>query len=148
MEITHERVREIFKGLRVQQLASYYESIKDEVTEPLPALTRLLDQVRVMEKAEWREKRDGFADEIAAAVAGIDAAKADKVCDQVVALLSKARGLSSAEYTMKKADLEKEAATIVGEIGPDELLRRHAERAIAEMLSNPRLEAVIKLKVK
>jgi hypothetical protein len=143
-----EKTREVFKALRVHQLASYYESIKDDVTEPLPHLVQLLDQVRVMDKAEWREKRDGFADDIANSVAGIDAAKGEKVGDLVVALLSKARALSAADFTMKKADLEKEAATIVGEIGPDELLRHQAERAIAEMLSNPRLEAVIKLKVK
>jgi hypothetical protein len=62
--------------------------------------------------------------------------------------LSKARSLSEAEFKAKKEDLEKEARALVGDVGPDDLLRYHVQRNLAELLSNPRLETAIKAKLK
>jgi hypothetical protein len=143
-----KRTPEVLKLLKADQLAAYYSSVSEELVEPLPRLTEALVQVRSLEKAEWRDKRDEIADEIAWAVAGVDAAKAEPISDKVVALLSKARSLSQEEFQAKKAELEKEAKALVGDVGGDELLRHHAEHTIADLLSNPRLAAAIKAKLK
>ncbi len=142
------RTPEVLKSLKVVQLAAYYTSAAEDLVEPLPQLLESLEQVRGLAKAEWRDKRDEIADEIAWSVAGVDTARAEAISDKVVSLLSKARSLSKEEFKAKKADLEKEAKALVGDVGPDELLRHHAERTIADMLSNPRLEAAIKAKLK
>jgi len=142
------RTPEVLKSLKVVQLAAYYSSVSEDLVEPLPQLTAALEQVRGLPRAEWREKRDEIADEVAWAVAGVDAARTETISDKVVALLSKARSLGKEEFKAQKAELEKEAKALVGDVGPDELLRHNAERAIADMLSNPRLEAAIKAKLK
>ena len=70
-------------------------------------------------------------------LAGADADRAEKVSDRVVALLSKARGLTADEFKAQKADLEKAAAEIAGSAGPDEVLRNRAEHALAELPARP-----------
>jgi hypothetical protein len=143
-----KRTPEIIKSFKAAQLAAYYGFLADEVEEPLDQLTKALAEVRGLEKKEWTDKRDEIAGDMAWAVAGLDAAKSEKVSDKVVALLSKARALSNADFKAKKANLAKEAKTIVGEVEPDTLLRHYAERTVADMLSNPRLEAAIKARLK
>jgi hypothetical protein len=138
-----KRAPEIFKSFSVSQLAGYYGAIADDVQEPGDQLTAALTSVRGLEDKEWTNKRDDIAEEVAWSVGGLDVVKADKIRDKVVVLLSKAHSLDQDEFKSKKADLEKEAKAIVGDIGADTLLRHHAERGLAEMLSNPRLEAAV-----
>jgi hypothetical protein len=143
-----KRAPEVIKGLTVQQLASYYGSIADDVQEPLTQLTGALESVRGLEGKEWTDKRDEVADEVAWSVAGLDVTKADKIRDKVVVLLTKAHSLEQDDFKAKKADLVKEATTLAGDVGPDTLLRHHAEHTVADLLSNPRLEAAIKARLK
>jgi len=138
-----KRAPEVFKSFSVSQLAAYYGSIADDVQEPAEQLTAALNAVRGLEDKEWTGKRDDIAEEVAWSVGGLDVAKADKVRDKVVVLLSKAHSLDPDEFKAKKAELEKEAKTIAGDVGADTLLRHYTERTVAEMLSNPRLDAAV-----
>jgi len=143
-----KRTPEIIKSLTVTQLATYYGSIAEDVHDPVAQLTEALEEVRGLEKKEWTDKRDEIADDVAWAVAGTDATASDKVRDKVTALLGKTHELSKDDFKAKKADLEKEAKAIAGDVGPDTLLRHYAEHSVADMLSNPRLEVAVKARMK
>jgi hypothetical protein len=142
------RAPEVFRTFKASELASYYGAVANEVLDPLLHLTTSLRVVRGLEKDEWRDRRDAIADEVAWLVAGADAAKWEKVSDQTVALLSKARSLSDEEFKAQEKELEKSAKAIAGAVGPDAVLRHYAERELAELLSNPRLAAAIKARQK
>lgn len=143
-----KRAPEVLMRFSVSQLADCYGAIANDLQEPEMQLTGALSAVRGLEDKEWTNKRDEIADEIAWSVAGLDVTKADKIRDKVVVLLSKAHALDADEFKAKKAELEKEAKALVGEIGPDTLLRHDLEHILADMLSNPRLEAAINSRLK
>ena len=109
------------------------------ITDPRERLVKALTAVRNLKPDEWKEQRDEIADDVAAALAGANADKADKATDRVVALLSKVHGLSAKEFEGQKADLEKAVDEIVAGVGPEEVVKNRAEHALAELLSNPRL---------
>ena len=93
-----------------------------------------IDKVRKLSSEEWREQRDGMLDEISHPLAGLDTARTGRINDQILALLSKVRLLGDDELKAQRADLEKAARQIVGEVGPFEVLRHLAERSFAEQL--------------
>jgi hypothetical protein len=146
--MARKRVPEVMKLLTADQLESFYSSEAEDAPEPLAHLTKWLSEVRGLEKKAWLAKRDDIADNIAWAVAGLDATKGDKINKKVVALLNKARALSEEDFKTKNAALETEAKSLVGAIELKDALRHHAEHRIAEMLSNPRLAAAIQAKLK
>ena len=143
-----KRAPEVFRTFKASELASYYGAVANEVLDPLLHLTTSLRVVRGLEKDEWHDRRDAIADEVAWLVAGADLAKWEKVSDQTVALLSKARSLSDEEFKAQQKELETSAKAIAGEAGPDAVLRHYAERELAELLSNPRLAAALKARQK
>ena len=81
-------------------------------------------------------------------LAGTDADRAGRVADQAVALLSKARSLTDQEFKAQRDELEKAAREVASQATPDEVLRHVAERALAQLLSNPRLESALKARLK
>lgn len=143
-----QRAPEVFKTFKPAQLAMYYGSVADDMHDPLLLLTESLQTVRGMEKDEWRGKRDEIADEVAWLTVGPDLEKWEKVSDRTVSLLSKARSLTDAEFKAHRADLEKAAKEIVGTVGPDVVLRHFVEETLSDLLSNPRLEAAAKARLK
>jgi hypothetical protein len=142
-----KRVPEVLRQLKLAQLVAYLAYVDEEVIDPLDRLLDALGSVRGLKPAEWKEKRDEVAEEVAWLVAGVDAEGADRVTDQVVALLSKARDLGDAEFKARRADLEKEARKIRGDMPPGRVLQHVVERALAEMLSNPRLGAALEARL-
>ena len=104
--------------------------------------------MRSLSRDEWRSRRDELADEVAWLSAGPVATKWDNVADRVVSLLSTARALSNEEFKAQHVNLEKTAKDIVGPVGPDGVLRNRVEWLLSELLSNPRLEAAAKLRLK
>jgi hypothetical protein len=143
-----KRTPEIIKNLSVSQLAAYYNAVVEEVKDPREVLATALVEVRGYDRKEWTEKRDEIADNVAWAVAGLDATKSENVNDKVIALLSKARSLNDTEFKKERSTLEKDAKTLVGEVGPDILLLHYVERTVADMLSNPRLGESVKARLK
>lgn len=142
-----QRVPEVFKQLKPAQVAAYYSRQADDVGDPLDDLVALLDDVRELKPDEWKEQRDETAEEIAWLVAGVDAVKGEKVYNDVLSLTKQAREATDEEYKAKKPDLEKKARAVVGDISPDQVLRHHLERTLAELLSNPCLEDALKARL-
>jgi hypothetical protein len=143
-----KRAPEVFKTYKASSLAAYYGTVAASVPDPVDHLTSSLRSVRGLEKDEWRDRRDALGEEIAWLVAGADLAKWEKASDKTVALLSKARSLSDEEFKAQEKELMKAAKEVVGDVGPDAVLRHYAERELAELLSNPRLAAALKARMK
>jgi hypothetical protein len=147
-DAARKRARDAFRLLKPGQLAIYVGQIAEDVQDPFDQLKDGLEIVRRLKGAEWREKREEIADNVSHAVAGVDADKGEQVNDAVLAWLIRGRRLGEKEFEAKRGDLEKEARDIVGNLRPDEVLRNRVEFALAELLSNPRLSAVLERRLK
>ncbi len=62
--------------------------------------------------------------------------------------MNKAKGLTDDQFRDQKADLEKEVEKIIGDIGPERVLRNRVEHTLAELLSNPRSRRRLELRLK
>ena len=91
-----------------------------------------------MNEEDWKDQRGEIADAISQAAVGLDEAKAKRISAQIAALLTRARGLSKAEFQKQVRDLEAAAQKVVGDISPEVVLRNHLELDLAALLSNPR----------
>jgi hypothetical protein len=147
-DAARKRASEAFRLLKAGQLAMYVGQIAEDVQDPFDQLMDGLEIVRRLKGAEWREKREEIADNVSHAVAGVDADKGEQVNDTVLAWLIRGRRLGEKEFDAKRGELEKEAREIVSNIRPDEVLRNRVEFALAELLSNPRLPAVLERRLK
>jgi hypothetical protein len=142
-DAARKHAAELAHQLRTQQVASYIASVAEQTVDPRDHLVDLLDEVRKLDLAEWKEQKRELSEEIAKLVAGTDAKKNEAVQEKVLDLLSRARSMKAEDYKTQRADLEKTAQEIVGDIGPTDVLRNVLEWGLAELLSNPRLEAAL-----
>jgi hypothetical protein len=142
------RAPDVFKKIRPPQLATYLGFLAEEVIDPLEVLLSTMKDIRGIKDDDWKDRRDDLADELGWLLGGVDEKKSKKVGEAVVALLGKTKTLSDDDYPAKKAELEKEAEKLVGEIGPERVLRNRVERTLAELLSNPRLGPALELRLK
>ncbi len=143
-----KRAPEVFKKMRPSQLASYLGFLAEDVVDPMDVLMSTMKDVRGINNEDWKDRRDDLAEELGWLLGGVDEKKAQKLNDAVVAFLNKVKALNDDDYKATEADLEKEAEKLVGEIGPERVLRNRVERTMAELLSNPRLEAALALRLK
>jgi hypothetical protein len=147
-DAARKRAPEASRILKPAQLAKYLGKTADDVVDPFDRLVTGLDEVRPLQGAEWKAKRDDIADEISRLVAGLDQKKADKVNDDVVALLIRVRGLKDADFQKQRAELDQAARKVIGNVTAHDVLRNQTELALAELLSNPRLHAVLSVRLK
>ena len=151
VEITpraRKRVPELLRQLKPTQVGFYISDNFEDVPDPADRLIEALDKVRGLKGSSWKEKRDEFVDEISKLLAGIDADKAERVGDRILALLIQAHDLGAQEFARQRPELEKKARQIAGEVDPLQVLRNQVEIALAEMLSNPRLPAALEARLK
>jgi hypothetical protein len=134
--------------LKVQQFTAYVAMLGDDLADPLDRLLDALPNVRTIKGDEWKQRRPEIVEEIVRRAAGVDAEKAEKLDDQITVLLSRAHSLTEAEFTAKRPKLEKTARDLLGDIGPLDVVRMTVERNLAELLSNPRLTAVLNARLK
>ncbi|HXG12751.1 MAG TPA: hypothetical protein VNK04_23535 [Gemmataceae bacterium] len=147
-DAARRRAPEVLRQLKVSQVTDYIALYANYISDPLDVLTEALVRVRTLKASEWKEKREEIAEEVSNLVAGLDAAKAERVNDQVITLLIKARGMKQEEFEKRQAELEKEARQIVGDLAPTDVLRHFVEYSLAQLLSNPRLPNATKLRLK
>jgi hypothetical protein len=142
VEITdaaRRRAPELLRRLSARQVAAYLSTYGEEAPDPLESLLEAIDSVRGLNAEDWKALRQDLADQVGRLVGGLDADKANAVGDKAVQLLIRVRALKDAEFKEQRAELEKEARDLVGNVGPLDVLRHLAEYALAELLSNPRL---------
>jgi hypothetical protein len=145
-EAACRRAPELLRQLSARQVASYIAQF--EFPDPLELLHAALDQVRPLAPKEWKEFREELSSEVGRLVAGLDAERAGRVGDKVVQWLIQIRSLTEEEFKAQRSELERAARQIVGDLGPLDVLRHELEYALAELLSNPRLEAALAVRLR
>jgi hypothetical protein len=138
----------VLKMLTARQVAGYVSIFGDGFPDPRELMVDALDKVRGVEQDAWKDFRAGLSEEVGRLVAGVDADKVAKISDKVVQWLIEVRSLGDDEFKTQRADLEKRARQITGELHPFDVLRNSVELALAELLSNPRLEAAVEARLK
>jgi hypothetical protein len=93
---------------------------------------------------EWKELRDGTAEEISWLVAGFKADSATRVKKTVTDWLDRNHRLKGADLTKQWPTLEKSAHQLVGNVSSLVVLQHYMERELAELLSNPRTTAALR----
>jgi hypothetical protein len=142
------RVPEVLRNLRPQQIASYLGSIAEEVGDPQQRLVTALEQIRSDKNDDWEAMRDELGDDLSWLLGGLDVARRKAVRDEVASLLTKSRNLNSDAFDKQKPDLDKAARAIGAGVEPIDVLRHAVERALARLLSNPRLVEALQARLK
>jgi hypothetical protein len=146
-DAAREQAPRLLRKLSPAQLAGYLGTLED-MPDPLEEIVAGLDKVRSLKEKQWKEYREVLADQTGRLVVGLDPEKASACGDKVIQLLIVARSLSDEEFPKRRPELEKKARTIVGDIGPLEVLQHEMEFRLAELLSNPRLLAATGARLK
>jgi len=146
-EAAVQRAPEVLRGLSARQVATFVALYGEEFPDPLERLLEAIPKVRGLADKEWKQLRDEISEEVGRLVAGLDEEKAGEVSNKVVQLLIQARALKDAEFKTQQPELEQTARDLVGNAGPLQVLQHVVERALAELLSNPRLTAAIDLRL-
>jgi hypothetical protein len=141
-------VPEALRLFRPAQVAGLIASLSDEVGDPQERLADALEQARSVKSGEWEEARGEMADDLGWLLGGLDASRAKAVRSEVTALLNKARGLSDEEFESRREELEQEARRVGADVPPTEVLKHAVERALARLLSNPRLGVALQARLK
>jgi hypothetical protein len=151
VEITdaaRKRAPKVLRLLRAHQAAGFFGMHADQIADPGERLQEALAKVRGWKLDEWQEQRDALGDELGVLVAGVDREKFTKARDAVIDLLARARTMKDDEYETQRGELEREAKKLTAQLGPTDVLRHFLENALAEMLSNPRLEVALRARAK
>jgi hypothetical protein len=147
-DASREKAPELLKMLTVAQVANYVTNHTEDFADPYEKILDGFTEGRTLKAEEWNETRDEIADTVGNLVGGIDSEKANKVTEDVKALLDKANKLTEANYKKQAEKLRMDARAIVGDLGPTEILKNSLEHALATMLSNPRLPAAVDGRIK
>jgi hypothetical protein len=129
----------LYRMLRAEQLASYLGQIADGIEDPVQQVMAAIEEVSAMSSDEWKDQQGEIVDEIAEAVAGLDEAKAKDVNEEMLQLLTKARGLKKADLEKQLPALEQAAKKIVGDVSAETVLRNRVQVDLATLLSNDQL---------
>jgi hypothetical protein len=151
-EITSEARRHVPEFLRTlgpRQVAVYLSEFADEFPDPFEKLADALEEVRKAPGKEGQDLRDGVAMQVGWLVGGLDVAAEKRVREKVVALLDRAVQIKDdQQFEAQRPELERAARDLIAGVGPTDVLRHFVERSLAELLSNPRLEAAAQARLK
>jgi hypothetical protein len=150
IEITpaaRQKIPQLMKLLTVNQLASYIGSL--DLSDPADRLMDGAEEILGLTGKEKKEVSDEVSKDIVRLVGAAAASEqAKKLTKHVTEFLDRASGLKEEEFKKRRSELEKEAKQIVGEVSAFEVLRHEVNHNLAELLSNPQLEAAIAAKMK
>jgi hypothetical protein len=129
--------------LNVRQVGAFVATL--DLTDPVELLVAAVESVRGLNEADKKEEIEHIAEEVSGS-AGSDEETAKKIKERVSALLERAHGLKDdAAFKREQTGLEREARGIVTQVDSVQVLCRALEHGMAELLSNPRLEAALKI---
>jgi hypothetical protein len=129
------------KLLNVRQTGAFLATL--ELTDPAELLISSMEQVREIKSSKDLDQEIAtVAEEVAWLLHGTDEAEGQKTKDKVTAMLQRAGKAGGAGN--RKA-MENEARQVVGDVDNMEVISHILEHGMAEFLSNPRLEAAIRV---
>ena len=143
-----EKAPEMLRSLTARQLANFIAGYGDQFPDPVEDLLAALSKVRELEEDQWKILRRIIGQSIGDQVAGFDGDKSSQIGDEAVQILIQARSLDAKAFEKEKPSLEKKVQELFKNVGPLEVIRNTTEIALATMLSNPRLEAALKARMK
>ena len=148
-DAAQKRAPEALRLLCAKQAAQDIAAVADDITDPTELLLDALEQVRqLQEQDKVKGYRDQVGEEVGRLVGGLDPDKAGKIADQVVQLLIAVRSLKDDEFKAQRAELDRKARALIGDVGPTDVIRNFLEHSLADLLSNPRLVAAINARLK
>ena len=139
---------DLLKKLSARQLNGFLANYGNDFPDPLERIRDALDRVRKLEGKDWEKFRDEVSEDVGRLVSGLDATNSTETGNQVVQLLIATRALKDDEFKTQRTSLQKKAEAIVGNLGPFDVMRHVCEYSLAELLSNPRLAAVLDARLK
>jgi hypothetical protein len=130
--------------LNVRQVGSLLRTL--ELTDPTELLLAALEQVRTLKGQDLEQETTTVAEEVSWLCFGWeDEEKSKKMKEQITALLGRASQKTVAQFAKERQSLEEAAKSIAGEVNSLDVVAHVLEQGMAELLSNPRLEAAIKI---
>jgi hypothetical protein len=147
-ESARSNAAEAIKILNVRQVGVFLGTL--ELTDPAELLITALDQVRKLSSSkEVEEEIATVTEEVGWLTSGDDDEAAQKVKQKATALLQKAARLKNdAAFAGQRKSLEKEARAAAGEVDNLDVIGHILEHGMADLLSNPRLEAAIRIQTR
>jgi hypothetical protein len=146
-EAARDKAADALKLLNVRQAGTFLATL--ELTDPAELMASALDQVRGLKGKELDDEIGAVADEVAWLLDGLDGAEGEKIQKKVTALLKRAAALSSnAELARQRKSPDETIKGIVGDVDNTDVLAHILEHGMAELLSNPRLEAAIRIQAR
>jgi hypothetical protein len=137
-----------FRLLSAAQIVAFLAALDDEVPDPVERLLSALEQGAELDGDEWKELRDETAEEISWLVAGFKMDSATRVKKSVTDWLDRNHRFKGEDLTKQWPTLEKAAHQLVGNVSSLVVLQHYMERELAELLSNPRIAAALRLWIK
>jgi hypothetical protein len=133
--------------LTVPQVGTFIASL--ELTDPVELLLDGVEQVRTLKDKELEAEIATLADEVTWLLGGADADESSDTRDKVTAFLQRAKDIKTdSDLAKQKKSLEKDAKELVGDVGNLDVITHIAEKGMAELLANPRLEAAIRIQTR
>jgi len=145
-EAARRKAPELLKVLNARQVLAYLLSYEGEVPDPVDRLQDALKHGKGADAAAWKQLRDAAAEDFGWMVAGFDVDKAQKVQTEIASVLDR-HHRAEKQGEAPRADLEKVVHRLMGDIGPTDVLRHILERDLAELMSNPRLPALLEMRL-
>jgi hypothetical protein len=136
------------KLLNVRQTGAFLSTL--ELTDPVEFMLMAAETIRSLKSSkEMQDEIARVAEEVVWLLHGDDDEAGKKTSDQVKALLAKAGKLKNdAAFASQKRNYEKEAKAIAGEVDNLTVISNILEHGMAELLSNPRLDAGIRIQTR
>jgi hypothetical protein len=147
-EAARKAVPKILRQFKSGQVAGLLSYKVDELVDPQDRLFAAFEEVRKASNEEWQSVRDDAARDVGYLTAGLDGPKDKRICEKAASLLDKARKLNDEEFKTQRAELEKQAKSLIGDLGPMDVLRHAVEYDLGRLLSNPRLAEALKQRLK
>ncbi len=137
-----------FKLLSAAQVVAYLAALDDEVPDPSERLLSALEEGEDLAGDEWNELRDETAEEVSWLVAGFHTQNAQKVKKTAIAWLDRNHRFKGEELNKEWPALEKSVHQLAGNVSSLVVIEHYLERELAELLSNPRTVAALRMWIK
>jgi hypothetical protein len=138
------RAPEALRLLTPAQVLAYLNEYADDIPDPMERLTEALEVAGDLNDADWKEFGEEVIDDLSWIIGGVDKKRAKAAAEQVARWLLQVR-LAAKTRTLarQRPELDKAARQLVAQVPPTAVLHNFIERALAELLSNPRLATAI-----
>lgn len=139
------RAATVLRWLSPRQLSNYLAD-REEVHDPVELLVLIFERGKKRSGAVWDALKEQGAEEVAAVLAGVRESEYKEAVEKITTLLDMLRAKNMDAEKARKA-IEKLVEKLTGSQSGMDLLKNVVERDLAELLSNPRLNAAVKARL-